>query len=126
MAHCNFNTSPENIIWTCKFCKNNFHSSAKVYNPLEDKILQKEVWKGLILKQKAVPKKLMCCLKNDKDINNDEIKFYHNKFCKGEIYKGNINLSPVIYKFEPSFPGLYQKKIIYTKSSFNFPLNSVI
>ena len=39
------------------------------------------------------------------------------------IYKGNINLSPVIYKFEPSFPGLYQKKIIYTKSSFNFPLN---
>ena len=61
--NCNFNTSPENIIWTCKFCKNNFHSSAKVYNPLEDKILQKEVWKGLILKQKAVPKKLMCCLK---------------------------------------------------------------
>ena len=41
------------------------------------------------------------------------------------VFKGNINLSPVIYKFEPSFPGLYQKKIIYTKSSFNFPLNIV-
>ena len=41
------------------------------------------------------------------------------------IYEENINLSPVIYKFEPSFPGLYQKKIIYTKSSFNFPLNII-
>ena len=109
--NCNFNTSPENIIWTCKFCKNNFHSSAKVYNPLEDKILQKEVWKGLILKQKAVPKKLMCCLKNDKDINIDEIKFYHNKFCKGEIYKGNINGNDIVICGKCHAVNLYDKFI---------------
>ena len=65
--------------------------------------------------------------------NTNQIKssitFYYGKENKiilslnATIYKGNLNLSPVIYKFEPSFPGLYQKKIIYTKSSFNFPLN---
>ena len=56
--------------------------------------------------------------------------YYGNEFkfilsLNTTIIKGNINLSPVIYKFEPSFPGLYQKKIIYTKSSFNFPLNII-
>ena len=53
----------------------------------------------------------------------DEYKFILS--LNSTIIKGNINLSPVIYKFEPSFPGLYQKKIIYTKSSFNFPLNVI-
>ena len=38
------------------------------------------------------------------------------------VYKGNMNLSPLVYKFEPSFQGLFQKIKIYSKSSFNFPL----
>ena len=66
--------------------------------------------------------------KTNKNIIKGTTTFYYGKEYKivlslnATIYKGNINFSPVIYKFEPSFPGLYQKKIIYTKSSFNFPL----
>ena len=41
----------------------------------------------------------------------------------GMIFKGSINLSPNIYIFEPSFPGLYQSTTIYANSSFNFPLD---
>ena len=74
-------------------------------------------------------------LLTNEDININTLKssitFYYGDEYKfilslnATLFKGNINLSPVIYKFEPSFPGLYQKKIIYTKSSFNFPLNIV-
>lgn len=49
-----------------------------------------------------------------------------NKFIlslEATIYKGNMNLSPLVYKFEPSFQGLFQKIKIYSKSSFNFPLH---
>ena len=68
---------------------------------------------------------------SNEDINiiKSTITFYYGDEYKfilslnATIYKGNINLSPVNYKFEPSFPGLYQKKVIYAKSSFNFPLN---
>jgi hypothetical protein len=69
--------------------------------------------------------------KTNKNIIKGTITFYYGKEYKivfslnATIYKGNINFSPVVYKFEPSFPGLYQKKIIYTKSSFNFPLNII-
>ena len=65
----------------------------------------------------------------DVNILKSTITFYYGDEYKfilslnATIYKGNINLSPVNYKFEPSFPGLYQKKVIYAKSSFNFPLN---
>ena len=37
-------------------CKKEFRSSVKVFNPLEIKILQNEVWKCLIYKNTALPK----------------------------------------------------------------------
>ena len=67
-------------------------------------------------------------IKNKKDIKST-ITFYYGEEYKfilsieANLHKGNINLSPVMYKFEPSFPGLFQKKEIYSKSSYNFPLN---
>ena len=85
---CNFISNPKSIIWKCKICKKDFRSMAKVYNPLESKILQNEIWKCLIYKEKAVPNKEICCLKKNKD---DTVKFYHDKLCKGELYKGNSN-----------------------------------
>ena len=90
---CNFVSNPRSIIWKCKICKKEFRSLAKVYNPLEKKILENEIWKALILKQKAKPKKLFCCLINEK---NENIKFFHDKYCKGELFKGNINGNEII------------------------------
>ena len=90
---CNFISSPKSIIWKCKICKKDFRSLAKVYNPLESKTLQNEIWKCLIYKEKANPNKEICCLKKDK---NDKVIFYHDKICKGELYKGNINGNDII------------------------------
>ena len=68
-------------------------------------------------------------INEDENIIKETIVFYYSDEYKfilslnATIYKGNMNLYPIIYKFEPAFPGLYQKKIIYAKSSFNFPIN---
>lgn len=90
---CNFISNPKSIIWKCKICKKDFLSLSKVYNPLESKILQNEIWKCLIYKEKAIPNKEICCLKNNKD---DKAIYYHNKICKGELYKGNVNGNDII------------------------------
>ena len=90
---CNFISNPKSIIWKCKICKKDFRSLAKVYNPLESKILQNEIWKCLVYKEKAIPNKEICCIKNNKD---NKVIFYHDKICKGELYKGNFNENDII------------------------------
>ena len=90
---CNFNSSPNSIIWKCKICKKDFRSSAKIFNPLESKILQNEVWKCLVYKNLALPKKLFCCSENEKHKN---IKYFHDKKCKGELYIWKYNDNDII------------------------------
>ena len=90
---CNFNSNPRSIIWKCKICKGDFRSLAKVYNPLEKQILEKEIWKVLLYKQLSFPKTKLCCLKNEK---NENIKFFHDKLCKGELFKGNLKGNEII------------------------------
>ena len=90
---CNFSSNPHSIIWKCKMCKKEFRSSVKVFNPLEIKILQNEVWKCLIYKNTALPKKTFCCAENEK---NKNIKYYHDKKCKGQLYKWNVNGKEII------------------------------
>ena len=90
---CNFSSNPHSIIWKCKMCKKEFRSSVKVFNPLEIRILQNEVWKCLIYKNNALPNKIYCCTENEKSKN---IKYYHDKKCKGQLYKWNINGKEII------------------------------
>ena len=90
---CNFSSNPQNILWKCKICKKDFRSSAKVFNPLESKILQNEVWKSLLYKEPALPKKIFCCKLNE---CNKNIKFYHDKKCKGELYKGSMDGKEIV------------------------------
>ena len=90
---CNFSSNPHNIIWKCKICKKDFRSSAKVFNPLESRILQYEVWKCLLYKNPAQPKKVFCCQDNEK---NKNIKYFHDKKCKGELYKWSYDDREII------------------------------
>ena len=90
---CNFTSNPFNIIWKCKICKKDFRSTAKVFNPTESKILQNEVWKCLLYKIPAFPKKNVCCLENEK---NGDVKYYHDKKCKGELYKWAVEGKDII------------------------------
>ena len=59
----------------------------------------------------------------------DKITFYYGEDYKfilnvnASIMKGNLDLSEKIFNYEPSFNGLYQKKVIEGKNNYNFPIN---
>jgi len=72
------------------------------------------------------------CIKISSEIEQDfsgHIKFYFNKNVffainiKSKVIKGNLNITPSIIRFEPAFPGLFQTKLISSKSSYNIPIN---
>ena len=84
---CNFSSKPEHIIWGCYLCGADFKSKAKIYNPLEFMIIKKVINKALLYKIKAVAPFLPCC---HGKIDNNTI-FYHNKNCKGKLYKYSLN-----------------------------------
>ncbi len=40
-----------------------------------------------------------------------------------KFLKGNLNITPSVVRFEPAFPGLFQSKLVSSKSSYNIPIN---
>ena len=83
---CNFNSKPEDILWTCIICGTEFSSFAKIYNPLDFQILNNSIKFALIRQIKAAPKKLPCnCTK---DLSN--LIFYHKEECNGQLLKGTL------------------------------------
>ena len=48
---------------------------------------------------------------------------YFTAFIKSKIIKGNLNITPSVIRFEPAFPGLFQTKLISSKSSYSIPIN---
>ena len=105
---CNFSSNPQSIVWKCKICKKDFRSSAKVFNPLEIKILQKEVWRSLIYKKLALPQKLFCCFEKEKKEN---IKYFHDRKCKGDLYKGEMNGKEIVICGKCHAVNFYEKFI---------------
>ena len=81
---CNFVSNPESILWKCFLCSTEFRVGAKIYNPLEFKILKKSINLALIMKKKAGPKQLPCNCEKDPS----KLTFFHKEECKGELYKG--------------------------------------
>jgi hypothetical protein len=87
---CNFNPNPEYIIWKCAKCSKDFNSKVKPYNPLEYKIYKKELYYTLLNRNKARPLNINKCINCKKFINSDNIIFFHNNECKGELFKGRL------------------------------------
>ena len=88
---CNFTAKPQSIIWNCLICKKEFKSDAKIYNPLEIKIMKRSVHLALIFKKPIFPNEIPCCKANPR-----ELIFYHKKDCKGELFEGNFNEKIII------------------------------
>ena len=40
-----------------------------------------------------------------------------------KFLRGSLNITPSIVRFEPAFPGLFQSKLVSSKSSYNIPIN---
>lgn len=91
---CNFEIDQLCIKWICVICKKEFTSEAKVYNPLEFKIMKITVKQTLLNEIEAKPDYVPCC-----DITKDEIKkytFYHKKNCSGILYQGFLNKKKIV------------------------------
>ena len=103
---CNFTSESQNIIWRCKICQKDFTSSAKIFNPLENKILYYEVFKSLIYREPCIPQRLYCCC-----YVNKKAKYSHNKKCKGELYKGTVEGKPIVVCSQCHAVNFYEKFI---------------
>lgn len=80
---CKFVSDPRNILWRCVVCNKEFVSNAKIYNPLEYKMVKKTVKDALIKKDLAFPSIFPCrCKKPEYMI--------HKEGCDGKLYKGKL------------------------------------
>ncbi len=96
---CKYTTEVSKLKFKCILCKKEFSSEAKVYNPLEFKIIKISVKDTLINKKKAIPNKdnnyeieFKCNCK----IDFNKCKFYHKKNCRGILLKGKMNKKDII------------------------------
>jgi len=83
---CNFTSDPKKIVWICSFCKVEFQSAAKIYNPLEFKSIKLAIKDALINKKVGVPENVPCC--GEKAYS---LVFLHKKSCPGELYVGDLS-----------------------------------
>ena len=101
--NCKYTTDISRLRFKCILCKKDFTSEAKVYNPLEFKMIKMSVKDTLINKIKAIPNfdiyhneikeiEFKCNCK----IDYNNCKFYHKKNCKGILLKGKMNKKEII------------------------------
>ena len=88
---CKLLISPLDVIWTCIICHKEFKSYAKIYNPLEYKLVKLAVRNAKLNKKITKPKELPCGCLNKEEIENTN--FYHklNGKCNGVLYYGTIS-----------------------------------
>ena len=80
--NCKFECFPNELVWICVKCGQEFKSDVKIYNPNEYKPIQLCIKKALYEK-KFVPNELPC--------GHDPNYIVHNKNCDGKLLKGELN-----------------------------------
>ena len=80
--NCKFECYPNELVWICIKCGEEFKSNVKIYNPNEYKPIQLCIKKALYEK-KFVPNELPC--------GHDPNYIVHNKNCDGKLLKGELN-----------------------------------
>ena len=82
---CNLKSDPFNILWKCIKCNKNFTTGAKIYNPLEYKMMKNSIKNALLYKEFALPDFFPC------SCDNSDVKFIrHKENCDGILYKSNF------------------------------------
>ena len=89
---CNKEYNPLEIKYKCLICRKIFSSEAKIFNSLEYKALKICIKEAIISKIKAKPKSFGCGCNNDVK----KIKFIHRKYCRGELFLGELNGKKVV------------------------------
>ena len=91
---CKFLINPMDILWKCIVCKKEFQSYAKVFNPLEYKILNLAVKNALIYKKIMKPKDMECKCYKKSELS--KINFYHKNDCNGFLYHGILSNKDIV------------------------------
>ena len=87
---CKVEINPMDISWTCFYCKEQFKSQIKIFNPLQHKEIINTVRDALLYKKIVKPKKLPCNCVSGRDI--DKLTFVHKpKKCNGKLYYAYID-----------------------------------
>ena len=93
---CSFSTDPMKINWNCLVCKKDFKSNAKIYNPLEYKMIKLAIKDAMLYKIPALPDDIDCCddiiekIKNKNTENSEKFSLEHKNECKGILYEGKL------------------------------------
>jgi len=107
-VNCNFISDPIKVKWKCMICSEEFKSNAKIYNPLEYKLIKIAINDAVIYKIPIFPRDINCCINirekiikssfnyksenkpNKEQFNLCDNRFYmkHKKECQGELYEG--------------------------------------
>lgn len=87
---CKFTSDPNKIIWICGFCKSEFRSQAKIYNPIEFIIIKNIIKEAMLNKVAAIPTYNKCC------VNDKNTTFFHKNSCKGELFLSEMKKKPIL------------------------------
>ncbi len=89
-SKCKFSSDPSKIIWICASCKSEFQSQAKIYNPIEFKIIKNIIKEALLNKVAAIPTYNKCC------VSDKNSTFFHKNSCKGELFLSEMKKKPIL------------------------------
>ena len=92
--NCKFEAKDLQIQWNCIVCQSNFYCEAKIFNPIEYKLLKITLKETIYKAVEAKPNFVPCC-----NLTKDEIKNYiftHKKDCNGVMYKGELNNKSIV------------------------------
>ncbi len=92
--NCKFEAKDLQIQWNCIVCQSNFYCEAKIFNPIEYKMLKITLKETIYKAIEAKPNFVPCC-----NLTKEEIKNYiftHKKECNGVMYKGELNNKSIV------------------------------
>jgi hypothetical protein len=104
--NCKFEAKPKSIVWSCMMCKKDFSSSAKIYNPMEFKLIKAAIRLVLMIKNNAIPAMVPCC---KVDVNTQIFK--HKKECTGRLYQGEYDKKVIVVCEKCKSMNFYDKYI---------------
>ena len=84
---CQYKIKPNIGSWKCNICSSYFKSEIKIFNNFELLYIKKIVGIALLIKEKGHPGILPCC----KNLEENNLIFYHKKDCKGQLFFWILN-----------------------------------
>lgn len=116
-------------IYTNKKIENHFNKNFEIAQPFSTLKKKNDADIPLIIPSESYLALSLNVNSNDeRELNGIIILHFENNVkltinVNSKFLKGNLNITPSTVRFEPAFPGLFQSKLVSSKSSYNIPIN---